>query len=225
VKRKCFLVILILLCVLFLTGCLEGDFYISFNLDGSADLEFTLLASSQLDMLGDTRQIFGTMEDDLERDGFTVEPLERGDMKGFQASRHVADPEELRDIRFLGDVEPPEIHIEEGLFTNKYSVDHTFSLAGVDIGRGNSDMLAMLDPDMTIRMEFPISPASHNADEVTEDGRTLIWNLDFEEANHMQVAVDVPDVLTIVMLILAIVIVIVVIIVFIKKMKARDQEV
>ncbi len=224
-KRKIFLVILVLLCILFMTGCVEGDFYISFNLDGSADLEFTLLASSQLDMLGDTQQIFGSMEEDLERDGFTVEPLERGDMKGFQAKRHVEDAEELRDIEFLGEMESPEIQIEEGFFTDKYAVDHTFSMAGVDIGARNGDMLAMLDPDMTIRMEFPISPASHNADEVSEDGRTLVWDLDFEEANHMEVAVNVPDIFTIVMLVLAIVVVIVLIIVFIKRMKDRDKEV
>lgn len=220
-NKYSFIVILLVLVAILMGGCIEGEVYIGFNLDGSADLELEILAPS-MGMLGGELDIFGEMKSELENEGFTVEEHQDNGMEGIKAFRNVDDLEEFGELSFLEEVDTPEPDVEEGFFFTTYTIDQTFSLDDAGLG-GDGQMLSMLGgSDLDFTLEFPISPLEHNADKISDDGRQLTWVVDLVEENHIGVVVNVPNIWAIVLLILGIIAVAVVVVILIKRKRIKE---
>lgn len=216
-----FFIVTILL--LSLTGCIEGQMHISFNLDGSADVDFELYSSSALGMFQrEGEDFFDDMRRGLVRDGFTIEEKQRDGMTGFRAHKRVSDVEELTELTFLGDMEAPEIEITESFFYDTYEFTHDMKipLPGFE---GQEDSLAgMLNADINFLLSFPINPESHNADTASEDGNTMQWAMSLEDENNVEVVVNVPNAGNIALVVIAGLAVIILIIVIAIKVTKKD---
>jgi len=212
---------------IFLGGCIDGQMSVSFNLDGSADVEFKLLADPFVaSMAGDG---FQELQQGLEEDGFTLEDHEEEGKQGFIANLHVDDAQDLSEMTFLGEIDPPELEVEESLLFTTYTFEHTFQMDDMDIGGDavggfNMDTLGPDVADMQFVLEFPISPLEHNADAVSEDGRTLFWNMALGEPNEVAVAVNVPNIPALVILFVIVIGVIVGAIITIKRVRGNKQN-
>ena len=93
------MVLVIVISAICLAGCVEGHMKVQFNIDGSSDTEFELLASSTLGLLGGgDEDIFASLRKDLIQDGFALEDLEKNIMSGFKARRHMDSIEEFEKM-------------------------------------------------------------------------------------------------------------------------------
>lgn len=48
--------------------------------------------------------------------------------------------------------------------------------------------------DLNFSLSLPIQPATNNADRVSEDGKTLYWDIAPLESNELKLSVNVPNV-------------------------------
>ncbi len=227
-KLNIFIFIIIIIILLSLTGCIEGHMHFTFNLDGSADIDFVLLSSSTLGLLQrEGEDFFDDMKIGLEKDGFILEVLKKDGMTGFRANKHTQDPDDLAALSFfggLGDLEQPEIIITEGLFFNTYNFSHTFMINLPGFGdEGGGNLARLINPDLKFLVTFPANPSSHNAHIVSDDGKTLQWNLSFTEENIIEVEVNVPNVMRIALVIIATLAVFILTLVIIKKTAAKKD--
>lgn len=217
------MVLIIVITAICLTGCVEGHMKIQFNIDGSSDTEFELLASSTLGLLGGGEEdLFGSLKNDLIKDGFALEDLEKNSMNGFKARRHMDSIEEFEKMSLFPGLEKPEVTVTEGLLFNTIHFKHIFkpTIKGFDDEKGAS-VLQMMNPDFKLIIGFPITPLSHNAPTVSSDGKTLEWPLSFEDENDIELLINVPNVLRIVIAAAALIIIIVLAIVLILRFRSK----
>lgn len=218
------LILIIILCAICLTGCIQGHMKIQFNLDGSSDAEFELLASSTLSLLGgEEEDLFASLKEDLNKVGFAVEDYQKDQMNGFKARRHMANIEDFKELSIFPGLEKPEVTVTKGFLFDTIHFEHHFkpTIKGFDDEKGAS-VVQMMNPDIKLVIGFPITPLSHNAPVVSTDGKTLEWPLSFEDENDIELLINVPNILRIVLLLAAIIIVIVLAIILIRRLKSNQ---
>ena len=222
-NKKIVLIILILsVFALFLSGCIEGHMHVSFNIDGSADIEFMLLASTAMGMLeGQGMDIFADIKSDMINDGFTLEDKKTEDKKGFVGRRKIDNLDELYELTFLGDMEPPDVEITEGLFIDEYVISHNMKLSIPGMGAEDDAFAKLLDPKISFILTFPIDPVTHNADRVSSDGKTIEWDIGMESEKPVNVVVNVPKIDRIILVVAAFIILLVIVIFIVKAIKKK----
>lgn len=95
------LTILLLGLALLITGCVNGEFKVKVNKDGSADLDYKLLMNTSLLAFAEPgKNPLDEMKQDAEKDGFTVSNVSEGEMVGIKTTKHV---EKINEIPMFGD--------------------------------------------------------------------------------------------------------------------------
>ncbi len=219
------LTVLIIVFAFLLSGCIEGHMHVTFNIDGSADIEFMLLASTTMGLLeGEGMDLFANMKSDMIRDGFTIEDHRTSDKKGFIGKKKIDSIDELYDLTFLGDMEPPEVVITSGLFSDRYEISHDMKLTIPGMGNDGDALTKLLKSEMQFIVTFPIDPVSHNADRVSTDGKTIYWDITTEKEKPVNVVVNVPKLNIIIPTVIGFVFLVIIIILIVIKIGKKNKK-
>ena len=202
-KRK-IMVLSIILLSLFLTACVEGDLRLKVNKDGSGEHTVTLgVEEESAERFGSRAQ--GMMESanqELEAQGYEVEPYVENGYTGFRAKKNFDDIQEMDILPVSGGLTeagaapaigevPVDMTTERGLFTNTYKVEAEVDLSNSGVLGGMQTLVAD-QLDLTFTLDLPLSPKSHNADRVK--GNVLQWDIQTAGTTNVMVEMNVPNV-------------------------------
>lgn len=195
------LITLIMILMLFmLSGCISTRIHLKINLSGSAEMEVTISATRPMMNLGTAGGMFDHIREDLVKDGFTIQDFEADSQVGFIATKKAASIKEFSTLA-LGEglviSDEPIVTVSKHLLTNTYHVNTELDLENVL--EDNAADFARL-ADIRFALTLPVSPSEHNADAVSEDGKTLEWKLNTNEDNPINVTATTPSILLILLI-------------------------
>lgn len=200
--------VLIILPFIFLGGCFEVRVNLEANLDGSGDLEISMKTSRLLMSMGNTAGIIGDIKEDLEQQGFAMQEYARNNEVVFTARKDITSLEELAGYEVRGAVgeavgsRKDNFVTERGFFTNNYHVD-------TEINPSNflSEELSALArlADIKFALSLPVRPSGHNAAAVSEDGKTLEWEICPASVNRIQFSIRTLNYVTLLITLLGLI--------------------
>ncbi|WP_024865803.1 LppM family (lipo)protein [Butyrivibrio sp. FCS014] len=177
--KKIRAVVLALVCMLSLSGCVRFNASIDVKKNGKVDVSM-IYAAMSLEDYGFDGDMFdeGTVED-FEEDGWTVEPYSEGSFVGYKLIRKDVELKELADSLKDNDTDMVNMNsfkvTKDGL---KYVIDWDLKgigeLSEVQEYRSYFDMSGGY---LTVDINLPVKPSDHNATKVSDDGKSLEWDL------------------------------------------------
>ncbi|MCP3032285.1 hypothetical protein LF817_13135 [Halobacillus sp. A1] len=224
--------------VLALAGCVQGDFGVKINKDGSGVHTITLgIEESVFEQFGGSEgETIDSTNDDLEAQGYTVENYNEDGYVGFRATKEF---EEVSDMQLVPDTEglseagidapaddssvvnsPVDLKMEEGLFTDTYLFEGEMDLSN-SAGLGGMEQMLASQMDMTFTLELPIRPSDHNADEA--DGRVLTWDVDLTGTNNIMVEAKAPNITNIIVASVVVLVVVAGLMFFVRRRKKQKE--
>ncbi|AJE50543.1 DUF3153 domain-containing protein [Paenibacillus polymyxa] len=209
--RKILLIFMLVCCLFALTSCARGDIHVDVHLDQSVDMDATFSVNNQTLMMLDNPGLLDRLVQRMQSNNVDVQPLSEQGRKGYQIKGH-----------YQGDwgtnqKNPDQgLNLPEGLEINRAVSQHFFT-TNMDLtlkldlprmlpeeARGLSDKLEQMNVfarkllerqmDLNFSLSLPIQPASSNADRVSDDGKTLYWDIAPLESNELKLSVNVPNV-------------------------------
>lgn len=182
-----YLCLLILLAFLvFLTGCVKGRLHATVHRNGSIDLDYILTLPKNVDQ---------KFSDPLKRlraeaveEGFDVKLVDTGDRRGFHATRKLRGPAIMPDFRRsltrVGRKSP--LWIKRGFLWEHYSFQTELPVTKLglldDLGLKEAFFARM---NLKFSLTLPGKIVRTNADEIEDDGHTMVWVLDPQGENTM----------------------------------------
>lgn len=181
---------------LLLCGCLKFNMHLTINRNRTADLEITLTAPKTLLALDPEleQKLFKDKQEELAEQGFSISDPEDEQRAGFIAAKRLKSVEDFAELEITGDLglHDREIFtVEKSALTTTYHLDADLDLQ--DIIGEESGSSALLLSDLNFILTLPVKPLEHNADAVTEDGRTLVWKLSPTKVNRLQLTARAPN--------------------------------
>ncbi|OMF50974.1 DUF3153 domain-containing protein [Paenibacillus peoriae] len=209
--RKILLIFMLVCCVLALTSCARGDIHVDVHLDQSVDMDATFSVNNQTLMMLDNPGLLDRLVKRIQSNNVDVQPLAEQGRKGYQIKGH-----------YQGDWSTNKKNPSQGLnlpegLEIKRAVSQHFFTTNIDLtmkldlprmlpeeAQGLSDKFEQMNVlarkllerqlDLNFSLSLPIQPATNNADRVSEDGKTLYWDIAPLESNELKLSVNVPNV-------------------------------
>ena len=181
VKKTAALAFVICLLLTLLTGCIKIELDISVRSDGKADIA---MVYAMADAATDNGESAVTEEEirEYESEGWTAEPYSQDGYTGVLLKKQDVDlsEEELVDgssgsIRKENDL----YIIDLAMIPEEDQEDFAETAAWLKTSGGS----------FIVRLHLPVKPVTHNATGVSEDGKTLEWDLlemDGRESIHVE---------------------------------------
>ncbi|MBS7530332.1 DUF3153 domain-containing protein [Hazenella sp. IB182353] len=251
-QRKWLRVITALIFVVMLTGCVNASMHVTVNWDGSGSYEVKitaneLIANQFYDIIDRLEQQGYTVKEVTEGeekgwiatkevDSVADEPpmIDLGEEAGsalhfFQKRTASTSSQQYatEDPSFtdLGE----GVKMENNLFTTSITFDDQVDLTSLSDTEGELGGLGDLvfnQVNLDFILTLPLAADDHNATKVSEDGRTLTWELKPGEINPIQVTLDIPNILTwgIILLVVFIMIVALIVYLVLRRRKKKDSK-
>ena len=169
------------------------------------------------------------MKESAEESEYTIESYSDDEIAGFKASKHIDDLSKISLVEAFGeenvkDSEENQIKIEKNGSRITYSQNAKIDLTSMD--ESTASLVAM-----KYTVKLPVASKDNNADEVSNDGKTLTWNLkagEIKEVNF-KTANESGNKIIIIIVIIVVALIVVSCIVFIcvklaKKSKKEETE-
>lgn len=216
-KVLCLATIMVMLLVV-LTGCVDVNYEVTLNKDGTADVAYVYgFDKATLEQMGTTAEdMTSDMKQNAEASEYEIETYSDDEIEGFKAKKHI---ENLADIsleeafgsQYVTDSEENQFKIEKKGSKTVYSQNAKIDLTSMD-----SSMTSIVTMKYTVNL--PVKVGENNASEVSEDGKTLIWNLtpgevneiNFEASSNVLVTVAIIIVVALIIIGVAVAVIIVV---------------
>jgi len=178
-KKIISLTVMVVFVLITLTGCVTVNYELTINKDGSGEISYIYaFDKSMLESLGITAEdMVYDMQEQAEESGYKVESYADDNVEGFKATKKVEDVtkdyslEEAFGDDYVKDTDENKIKIEKGMFSTTYSQKAEIDLSELE------DM-SMYGMTITYTINLPAKADKHNADEETNGGKTLTWNLE-----------------------------------------------
>ena len=182
--------ILGLCCALLLfSGCMKYNFNVVVNNDGSVDLKYLSAISKQVMSYGGSNQQSEDDFNDAKNEGFEVKKYDDGEYEGFELAKHFKS---IDDLSFEGDKDV-DLSMKDGkvqLFkvvnengkkvykaSLKFSEAQNYSSQSDSYKDNDSYKELLKGMEMKFTITLPSKSTSNNATNVSEDGKTLEWDL------------------------------------------------
>lgn len=192
-KKAIKLVIMLVIMVIALTGCVNVDYQITINEDGTGNVTYIYgFEKSKLETLGMTvDQMLENLKTEAMNNQYIVEKYEDDTIGGFKASKNIEDVttgvslEEAFGEQYVKDSENNQIKIvkeevKRNRFQTKYSQNAEIDLTKME------DMKNYTNMRYVINLPVAVDANKTNASEISEDAKTLTWNLVAGEINRIQ---------------------------------------
>lgn len=227
-KKTIGLIILLILTLITLTGCAEINYEIEVKKDGSGEISYIFGMSKEiLENLNVSADDFiSEMKEQAEESEYKVEAYEDDNIAGFKANKRLNDLnkdfslQEVFGEEYVKDTTDNGIKVEKSLFKTTYS-----QKAELDLTTLNEDEKEI---KMTYKIKLPVAINTSNASEISEDGKTLKWNLKGGEINKIEFTAEeiniVPIVIIAISAVLIVGVAITVVIIILKKKHATKKE-
>ena len=208
-----------------LTGCVSVNYEVTLNEDGTADVAYIYgFEKEMLEQLETSaEEMTSDMRENAEVSEYEIETYSDDKIEGFKAKKHI---ENLADISLedafgtenVKDSEENQIKIEKKAFKTVYS-----QKANIDLSAMDDSTASMVTMKYVIKL--PVKAGDNNASEVSEDGKTLTWNLKAGEVNEINFQASGNSLVMIILIIAVVVIVAVaVILIFLKKSQKNSKN-
>lgn len=227
-KKTIGLIVIMMLMLVCLTGCVKINYEVTINKNGSGEISYVYgLEKSVIQQLqiSDEDMEQKAMEQKAIDNGYTTEPYEDDEIKGFKATKHVANiskdmsMEENFGEEYIKDNGENRINIDKGIFKTIYSQNATIDLTSM------SDMGNIIAIKYIINL--PEKVTQSNATEVLNGGKTLSWDLKAGTTNLVQFNSEKSGLSVLTIIIIAVIVVIIalaVIVVICKKKNEKNKE-
>ncbi|MCR5671966.1 MAG: hypothetical protein K6G10_13250 [Butyrivibrio sp.] len=170
-----------LICIICLTGCVRFNTTVEVKKNGNLDVTMLLAAVSMADY-GMEDLVSSDEMKNLEEQGWTVEEYSQDGFVGFTATRKDISPEELTTS-----MESTENSFSSGIGSDDISFTREGSKYVLDWKVFDEDDMAQMSAYkgyfamtggyMTLTVKLPVEPISSNATKISDDGKTLEWDL------------------------------------------------
>ena len=238
--KKVLLAVLMFAMLIALTGCANVNMEVIINSDGSADISYIMgYDQNFLKSMSITKEelksddSFDASMEDARAEGYTVKAYEDADTYGFKASKHVDNIAEFSMEDVTGSeaemASNDEIVYEKSLLKTTISQNAIMDLSAFATN-DDSDAAAMTNMilgqmNMTYKIVLPFSVSQSNATKVSEDGRTLEWELNVGQVNEIKFeAIQDYTIYAIVGAIVLIVVIALIVIVVAEKKKKKKKS-
>lgn len=220
-KKTIKLIMILMLVLIVLTGCVNINYEVKVNKDGSGDISYVYGFSKEtLNSLQMTAEdMVASMKEQAEESKYTVETYEDDEISGFIAKKHIEDlsvgmsMQEAFGEEYVKDEKDNGINIQKNLFTIKYYQNAQIDLTSMsELGESIK---------MTYKVKLPAKAKTNNATEVKN--KELTWNLKAGEVNEIEFTATRINILPIILIII-IVIAIAILILFILKKKKETKK-
>lgn len=185
-KKVLSLATIIVMLLVLLTGCVNVNYEVTLNKDGTADVAYVYGFEKEFlkEMETTAEDMTNDMKESAETSDYTIEAYSDDKIEGFKAKKHVENLSEISLSEAFGEEnvkvsEGNEIKIEKKGSKTVYSQNAEFDLSGID-----ESMASMVTMKYTINL--PTKVGNNNASEVSNDGKTLTWNLKAGETNKIE---------------------------------------
>jgi hypothetical protein len=239
-KRRFAILLCIIGLVALLSGCVKGDFHITVNKNGSADLDYNFGMKSQLVGLmsgNGQKDPVQEMKTNFEKKGFTVSQYRDNDYIGIVAKKHM---DNLKDISDALPKNPDQQSAaadsfnkmnfteDKGLFFTTYryngSVDLT-SMKADDKDTMGIQQMMLKQVDLKLTLTLPVKAETQNASRILPDQQTYQWDLIPGTKGDIALQAKAPNITNIIIAIIGLVVILVVAAVAIIKSKRRKTSV
>jgi len=212
-KIRLLLVSILLLASIALSGCIDADFHLTVNKDGSGDFDYKMLMDSKLLALatafgeeGSSSDPIGEMLTDAQASGFATTNINENGMVGFEAKKHIDNLQEsLKEGKLFGqenmdsNIKPGEgLIIEKGFLKTAYRFNMDFDMSDMaNSSAGQSAQEDAMTQSMLRSMNFnfaltlPVAALTHNASKIEDEGKTLVWTLVPGQKNPIAMTAEV----------------------------------
>ena len=217
-KKTIGLIIMLIIMLITLTGCAKVNYEVEINKDGSGEIIY-IYGISKEKLGGSTdlvEQFVGTMKEQAQESGYSVEIYENDEISGFKANKHLQNLseefslEEAFGEEYVKDAENNKIIIEKSFWITKYSQN-----AELDLTKLNDSNI-----EMTYKIKLPVDAKTNNASSVSENGKELTWILESGKINKIEFVAEEANIMSIMIVVGAVfaaVVVIATIIIILKK--------
>lgn len=181
-KKRILAAIMLLMLAVSLTGCMKMEVDLNIKANGKMDAKILSAFNESMTSMAETDDI-GYSEEDLEKfrkNGWKVEEYNQDGYAGYVLTQSNVSTKALRDALSNSDSESPTVEI---LTKNGSTYILDLPLGGMMPEASEDDpmdvvgMLKSFGASVKFRITLPSKPISHNATKVSEDGKTLEWDL------------------------------------------------
>ena len=227
-KKVLNLILVMILMLATLTGCVNIDYKVKVNKDGSGDITYIYgiekEALQAMQMSAD--DVMSEMKEGIQDSEYDIEQYETDTEIGFKASKHIANVttdlslEEAFGKEYITDSEENRMKIEKTSLSTKYSQN-----AKVDL----SDMEDMTYMGITMKYSITL-PTKIDADKtngtILEDGKTVTWDLKLGEVNEITFEATSGDAIIWIICgsVIGVLVIAIVVILVIKKKKQKETK-
>lgn len=198
-KKRIATLCLVLVLVLSFTACIRFEATVKINTNGTADIRMLMAVSDALGSMGDGD--FSLSEEEIaeyKAKGFEYEEYVDADggYTGYILSRKGVDlqtREKKSDETGMESILDGELFKVDG---KHVTIDFAPMLSDSEYEESGSylSMLKNYGGYMKFNLELPVKPTNHNATAVSEDGKTLTWDLTKLKANEsVHAEFDMPS--------------------------------
>lgn len=218
-KKTIGLIILLILMLIMLTGCAQLNYEVEINKDGSGEISYVFGLSKNINSLVSSEDAIEEFREQAQEENYQVEAYEDENISGFKASKHIKSLNEEFSLQeafpdYVTDTEENGIKVEKKLFKNKYS-----QTAELDLSKVATNYITM-----TYQIKLPTKVLQTNANEISEDGKTLKWNLTSGEVNKIEFTAEEINILPIILIIVVVVVAVVALIIILKKKHVANKN-
>lgn len=230
--KRTFLPLLLMTIILLLTACAKGEAHVTVNTDGTADVKFNIQMSNQnLEIIGQP-ELINKLKDTFAEQGFETESAATKDTQGLTASKQIdmssADQKlEIPDsVKFTHDTEEKffysthRIVVDADLMSAIPVNDWTDTLNSIPSFVRN---LVFKEVDLDFKLTLPIKPESSNANQTSEDHKTMTWNINPLSNNHLELTVNVPNIQNILIVSIGLLVLMIVTTIFFVRRRKRKR--
>lgn len=209
-KKTIGLIIVLLIVLLTLTGCVNVNYEVEVNKDGSGEISYIYVFSKEsLESLQvSAEDMVSSMKEQAEKSEYITEVYEDDKTAGFKASKHINDLSKDFSIQEAfgeeyvkesEDEKDNRVIIKNNLFKTTISQNAEIDLTKM------KDIATIVTMNYTVKL--PIKASSNNASEVSKNGKELTWNLTGGEINKIEYTAVGINLLPIVLIIVVLAIV------------------
>lgn len=232
--KQMFLPLLLMTIILLLTACAKGEAHVTVNTDGTADVKFNIQMNNRnLEIIGQP-ELINKLKDTFIEQGFETESAVTEDTQGLTASKQIdmssaeQKPELPDSVTFTHDTDNKffyathHIVVDADLMSAIPDNDWTDTLNSIPSFVRN---LVFKEVDLDFKLTLPIKPESSNANQTSEDNKTMTWNINPLSNNHLELTVNVPNIQNILIVSIGLlVLLIVIIVIFVRKRKKNKTS-
>jgi hypothetical protein len=211
----------------FLTGCIKYDIGMEIGKDKSVVI--TIINASKNNLGSDIEKTNSNNADTLETKGYIKELYKEDSWSGYKMTKKYKNIDDIStndtitvELSDLLDKNKEEIKVffqkKKSFFKTTYKANFTININANEDGSTNHEYDNYKDKmELKYTVKLPSASINQNTTNITNDGRTLTWNLEYGKVNKINYEFSMVKVSSYVLIISIIIIILAIVTIIIRK--------